>query len=110
MPRRGVREWQDPRGSGDGNGGMDAGAPTTAAGSVAAPLAVTAAGMAARRVHAVRHLHAMVFGGPCGQRDPRKRTTQRRHRQREGEKKEQQPVEGPRHEEKSSAYVLEQSS
>jgi hypothetical protein len=52
---------------------MDAGAGTSAAGSVAAPIAVMAAVVPAwydmevdrisRGVHAVRHLQAMVFGG-----------------------------------------------
>jgi hypothetical protein len=38
------------------------------------------------------------------------RTTQRRHRQREAEKEEQQPVENTCHEKESSAYAAEQSS
>jgi hypothetical protein len=38
------------------------------------------------------------------------RTTQRRYRQREGEKEEQQPVENTCHEKEGSASAAEQSS
>jgi len=64
----------------------------------------------ARRVHTVRHLHAVVFGGRRGQADMAERTTQRRHRQREAEKQEQEPVENTCHEKESIAYDAEQSS
>jgi len=52
----------------------------------------------------------MVFGERRGQADMAERTTQRRHRQREAENKEQQPVENSCHEMESIAYDAEQSS
>jgi hypothetical protein len=52
----------------------------------------------------------MVLGERRGQWHMTERTTQRRYRQREREKEDQQPVESPRHGEKSTADTRKQSS